>query len=211
MIACYLIYSGFSPNAHHALRFFSVRRTRNAKGVTIPSQIRYVHYYDMLMQLRRQGKPSLMPPDRNPLILTTVSIHGIPKAVRAANVDVWFQISSKDGKFNSRGKIQPERRPAEDFMFWQGSGITGIAALDNDVLVKVYYGTMTGQASMFACWFNTRMLAVEHEGKTELEDEDGEPTTRLVMKKSQLDGAIKDKAHKLYGERMSLELIFHSV
>src|SRR5690349_2051776 len=42
LICCYLLHCGFSPNAAHALRYYGVRRTYNQKGVTIPSQIRYV-------------------------------------------------------------------------------------------------------------------------------------------------------------------------
>jgi len=122
-------------------------------------------------------------------------------------VDVWFQVTSKDGKFNSKGKIPAERRLAEDYLFFQGTGTTGLASLDGDVNLKFANQTLTGQATMFQCWFNTRMLAF---GET-IEDDEGEPITRLVLKKNELDKAIKDKGHKLYADTMTLELIFRSV
>jgi len=203
LISCYLMYSGFSPNADHALRYFAVKRTRNSKGVTIPSQIRYVHYFEKLLQLRRENK---LLPDRNPLILTTVTIHGIPKACRSANVDVWFQLTSKEAKFSSKGKIPAERRLAEDYLFFQGTGLSGLASLDGDVTLKFSNQTLGRQAAMFQCWFNTRMLAFEQTK----ENEDGEAITRLVLKKNELDKAIKDKSHKLYSDTMTLELIFRS-
>lgn len=51
MTACYLMYAGLQPDAQSALHFFAVQRTRNAKGVTIPSQIRYTHYYDRVLKV----------------------------------------------------------------------------------------------------------------------------------------------------------------
>ena len=45
MIACYLVYSKICQDAESALRLFGEKRTRDAKGVTIPSLIRYVHYF----------------------------------------------------------------------------------------------------------------------------------------------------------------------
>jgi phosphatidylinositol-3,4,5-trisphosphate 3-phosphatase/dual-specificity protein phosphatase PTEN len=40
------MYCRHSPDAESALNYFGVQRTKNNKGVTIPSQIRYVHYFD---------------------------------------------------------------------------------------------------------------------------------------------------------------------
>eukprot|EP00732_Lithocolla_globosa_P006385 Lithocolla_globosa_v1_NODE_7384_length_953_cov_8.576837.p1 type:complete len:282 gc:universal NODE_7384_length_953_cov_8.576837:846-1(-) len=45
MICCYLVYSSAMPDSEEALRFYGLKRTKNGKGVTIPSQQRYVHYY----------------------------------------------------------------------------------------------------------------------------------------------------------------------
>ena len=45
MIAAYLLHSGVSSTADAALALFAVRRTHDGKGVTIPSQQRFVRYY----------------------------------------------------------------------------------------------------------------------------------------------------------------------
>jgi phosphatidylinositol-3,4,5-trisphosphate 3-phosphatase and dual-specificity protein phosphatase PTEN len=52
MIASYLLHSGICQSAEDALAMFGRERTHNGKGVTIPSQIRYVHYYENLLRRR---------------------------------------------------------------------------------------------------------------------------------------------------------------
>jgi phosphatidylinositol-3,4,5-trisphosphate 3-phosphatase/dual-specificity protein phosphatase PTEN len=46
MICCYFLYSKKFDNAFDSLRYYALKRTKNKKGVTIPSQIRYVLYFE---------------------------------------------------------------------------------------------------------------------------------------------------------------------
>eukprot|EP01084_Bolivina_argentea_P320188 555515_1 len=60
IIAVYLLYNNRYKSASDAIRYFNTTRCNNPmKGLTVPSQIRYVKYYEKLMLLQRYEK--LMP------------------------------------------------------------------------------------------------------------------------------------------------------
>lgn len=54
IICCYLLYSRYCKSAYEALVFYGKVRTSDGKGVTIPSQIRYVYYFDHFVRWREK-------------------------------------------------------------------------------------------------------------------------------------------------------------
>jgi len=60
MICCYLLHRGRFSNSSDVLNYYALARTNNCRGVTIPSQQRYVGYYSDLIRFRLQYKPSTL-------------------------------------------------------------------------------------------------------------------------------------------------------
>jgi phosphatidylinositol-3,4,5-trisphosphate 3-phosphatase/dual-specificity protein phosphatase PTEN len=59
LICSFLVFKGYS--ARDALGIFADQRTHNSKGVTIPSQIRYVYYLEELLRPRAAPTVELIP------------------------------------------------------------------------------------------------------------------------------------------------------
>ena len=55
MICCYVVFCGRFTTADAAMQYYGIARTKNGKGVTIPSQQRYVQYFgDFILQQQQQ-------------------------------------------------------------------------------------------------------------------------------------------------------------
>jgi len=53
----YLIYCGLKKTAQDARDFYDTQRTHDGKGLTIISQIRYVHYFEQYLLRSKEKKP----------------------------------------------------------------------------------------------------------------------------------------------------------
>eukprot|EP00823_Brevimastigomonas_motovehiculus_P005559 TRINITY_DN4133_c0_g1_i1.p1 TRINITY_DN4133_c0_g1~~TRINITY_DN4133_c0_g1_i1.p1 ORF type:complete len:1108 (-),score=344.27 TRINITY_DN4133_c0_g1_i1:179-3502(-) len=195
MIASYLLYDGVFPNADYALRYYAIKRTTNASGVTIPSQIRYVYYYDRLLQGRRAKREIQT---SNPLILSTVILRPIPKAILQSGVAVWFTVECADSNYSTQKQIEPDRRLSDNYIAFHGNNeLTGITTVDHDVNITFYHSTSLGKEKMFQFWFNTRFC---------VPDNTDDQVCHLTLSKSELDKACKDKKHSMYTDAFRVEL-----
>ncbi|CAB3230476.1 unnamed protein product [Arctia plantaginis] len=201
MVCCYLLYSGQKATADEALKFYGTKRTHDEKGVTIPSQRRYVEYYAALL--------------RSGLQYTKTKIH------------IRELVMSPPPMFNG-GQCSPELTVSqvEAPSFKTGAGyevvregargrvrvcLTHCTPLVGDVRVDVYnkHKMKMRKEKLFHFWFNTFFVAAEL-GAQRLQPLDDSPTLeafKLTLNKWQLDEAHKDKQHKHYAADFKVELI----
>lgn len=83
IISAFLVHTGVAKNTMEALKIFGDVRTLNGKGVTIPSQMRYVHYYE---QVRAIGHI----PKAKPYRVRHFRLHTIPNLDPLGGCDPYF-------------------------------------------------------------------------------------------------------------------------
>jgi phosphatidylinositol-3,4,5-trisphosphate 3-phosphatase/dual-specificity protein phosphatase PTEN len=97
VISAYLLFSGACSTANEALEFFAKERTSNKKGVTIPSQLRYVRYMEYyLKKYHSIGKPF---PFRDVTInIASFTLNPIANFDVGGGCDPYFILSDAEGK-----------------------------------------------------------------------------------------------------------------
>jgi len=80
MISAWMLFSREWAKADDALTFYAAMRTYNKKGVTIPSQIRYVYYFEESIQNPNAYQPKT-------LLLNRIVFHAIPKVAHISDIN----------------------------------------------------------------------------------------------------------------------------
>ena len=97
MICCYLLYSKMFKTAKEALVYYGKIRTANGKGVTIPSQIRYVYYYKEFLNFKKREYHNkiytTMP--RRVVKIYKIRMISIP-SIQNGGIDLTFRFKFKD-------------------------------------------------------------------------------------------------------------------
>ncbi|XP_020287756.1 phosphatidylinositol 3,4,5-trisphosphate 3-phosphatase and dual-specificity protein phosphatase PTEN isoform X2 [Pseudomyrmex gracilis] len=234
MVCCYLLHIKQFPTATEALNYYGNQRTHDRKGVTIPSQIRYVEYYATLVQEGLNYQPVT-------LILRKIQLDPVP-ILNGGQGCLRFVISqSKNRIFSDIYEVR--------------KGMTSICislqhnlAITGDIRVDFYnFRPKMKRKKLFHFWFNTFFVRE----KTNSECDNGElpverstralscdgttmelpmvmshvksrtgsltslgsmpPTLVLRIDKSGLDDAHKDKNHKTFSPDFKVSLFMHCV
>ncbi|GMH40870.1 hypothetical protein BSKO_08774 [Bryopsis sp. KO-2023] len=181
MICCFLIYSGICANAEEAIDLFARRRTMNNKGVTIPSQIRYIRYFE---QILKGGELAAV----QSLNLESVKICGLPKSIQKRLVlGIWVRPPQSEVHPAAIVRVgrslnkewdctDPFVEEEENHYVVQAEDNDVCVTFDNcpyagrggcvvggDVKVQVFFGSASKKKSMFFAWVNTGLLPANHE------------------------------------------------
>lgn len=187
MIACFLVYAD-KMSADKALEVFASKRTHNGKGVTIPSQKRYVSYFEEYLDKFGRDDSKFPYETGVPLVLTNARISPVPKMCLEKS-SVYFTIQGLRGNiiFDSRGDSSICSIVNSVILFACSANIAG------NLKISFKVKDDTGNDNdMFHFWFHSYFIK----------------ENVLFLSKNNIDKACKDKYHKKFDELFSVELFF---
>lgn len=186
MICCYLIYSKIVKSADDALNFYGVMRTENGKGVTIPSQIRYIYYFEHLL------KGGLTYPiNELPIIkISKIKMITIPRFhILKAGCTPYFSIISNETNYEWKSENSKFQSFNDNLSFVEFA-VPNIE-VSGDVRIEFMHKGSMGKVKMCKLTINTFFLP-----------NDGV----FTAKKSMLDYAVKDIENKQFDSKFKLEI-----
>lgn len=192
MICSYLLHNNHFSESTEALKYYGDARTRNAKGVTIPSQRRYVLYYNHL--LRHQLKYT-----RTMVLLKSFEMSPAPSFQNTTCNPFYIIWQQKVKLYQS--KTNEGKKTSEGFAF----DLTQPIPICGDVKVEFFHKDVFKKERMFQFWFNTFFVSQAAVTKEIFEDEPTLKTLELdsnlrsfSIGKDHLDKAHKDSKEKIF-------------
>jgi phosphatidylinositol-3,4,5-trisphosphate 3-phosphatase/dual-specificity protein phosphatase PTEN len=205
MICAYLVHSGECKTAEAAMTKFGKQRTKNGKGVTIPSQRRYVNYYEKLRRsnfsmtahcysitkivISGRGKPS-----------TSFCVFDVGDGCTSDSFTVIFDSEEGSKSFQSDSKTTHTHKVSTHddghYTEFSGGGM-GRMRVCGDFAVQFYQQKGGKRKKTFCYWVNTAFLG----------DGQAESFTQ-ELGKAELDKANKSKK---YGEDFLVATTFKRV
>lgn len=186
MVCCYLLYSHVFYRAYDAFRYYGMARTKNKKGITIPSQIRYTYYFEEAL---KRGWTFEMVPEPT-LELTNIRFITIPNFNMFGGCEPWFKIECGKMTYSSKDHIpMVSYKSSEAFA---DMILEEKVVVKGDVKIEFYNNSLfNSKKKMFTFWFHTGFF---------------DATGKLFIEKYMLDGAWRDKSHKKFPQNFAVEV-----
>ncbi|XP_022097385.1 phosphatidylinositol 3,4,5-trisphosphate 3-phosphatase and dual-specificity protein phosphatase PTEN-like [Acanthaster planci] len=210
MICAYMLHRGLYKTAEEAHQHYASARTMNGKGVTIPSQKRYVEYYGQLINQELEYKPTT-------LLLRKIHLETIP-IISGGTFTPSFTIYQQKVKIFTSPTYESVKRGVKrkEFSLPQPVPVCG------DIKIEFHHRTnMIKKDKLFHFWFNTFFVpscknVAETNGLSQhLPEECNLPGCRhtmvLSLKKDELDKANKDKTNKSFSPNFRVTCVFSDV
>ncbi|KAK7113804.1 phosphatidylinositol 3,4,5-trisphosphate 3-phosphatase and dual-specificity protein phosphatase PTEN-like [Littorina saxatilis] len=210
MICAYMLHRKQFKDADEALRHYGKSRTRDEKGVTIPSQRRYVRYYGDLLKNNLIYKPVS-------LLLKGIKFETIPMFNSSNSCTPFFEVHQL--------KVKVYSSPVYDGISKGDSSyymrVENPVPLCGDVKIEFFNKTMMmKKEKMLHFWFNTFFVeevtsptSIPHSHNSNGAGFVPDPLELLVLTipKADLDRANKDKSHKLFNPNFKVKVYFQSM
>ena len=185
LICCLLMYMNVFNTADECLQYYGMMRVENGKGVTIPSQIRYVSYFETILK-KNMSHPISFVKKR----ITKIRMFTLPMYHKVYTPS--FTIENNGKKYNSgKNKAHVE---GEDFNAVVDYNLDKGFMVEGDVHIIFNRIHILGKKEkIFKFWFNTNFV----------------PENNIYeFKKKSLDKACKDKKNKCFLPGFKIEVYF---
>ena len=182
-ICCLLMFMRVFKTADECLQYYGMMRMESGKGVTVPSQIRYVEYFEKILKYN-MGYPLKFIRK----CFMKIRMFTIPMFQKKYMTS--FSIDNSGFTFNS-GKqkhiLQEQNNAVLDFI------IDNLLIVEGDVQVVFYRNHMLGKKEkIFKFWFNTNFIP--NNGNI------------IEFNKKSIDIACKDKDCKYFKSEFKIEV-----
>ena len=185
MICCLLMYMNIFETAKEALYYYGIMRVENAKGVTIPSQIRYVNYFEQILKEKMPHPIKFIKK-----LITKIRMFTLP--MFGKSIILSFKIKNNGEKYKSEKKKNEIKKEDEfvlvDFDIENGFLVQG------DVNIIFNRDKFLKKEKIFKFWFNTNFIPND--------------CNIYQFKKDEIDKACKDKKCKYYSPLFKIEVHF---
>ena len=189
MICCLLLYMNTFDKAAECLQYYGMMRAENGKGVTIPSQIRYVNYFE---QILKEKMPH--PIEFKKKIITKIRMSTLPKFHKVYTL--FFKIENNGQEYNSEKKKTDFKN--EDLHALVDFDIEKGFLVEGDVKVTFFRGKLLKKKeNILKFWFNTNFIPND--------------CNIYQFTKGEIDKACKDKESKYYKPGFKIEIHFIDV
>ncbi|PRP81837.1 pten, isoform E [Planoprotostelium fungivorum] len=194
MICAYMLYSQEWKKADDALSFYAAMRTYNQKGVTIPSQLRYIRYFASVVG----NNPSVtISPVAPSLLLSRIDLITLPKVCSAEDVSFsvymyktlvyTFREPPKHPQ-KGKGTVLPMSDEEQIVSFVMPESLP----LNGDL--KFDFFQSNNHERLFAFWLNTGFIE----------------NNFVQLPKLELDKINKDKNHKSFDKNFVVRVYFNT-
>lgn len=202
MIAAYLLHSGVCTTAEDALAMFGRERTHNSKGVTIPSQIRYVHYYEAL--LRRAEVFSYTYQITH---IRMITVPNFDPSITGGGCDPYCVIkvllpTSNSHVYKSRSIFNQSKAEPKVKKYYPHEKVVDLELTSHNIFVRGDVNIVLWDQDKYSdddvmcnIWINTAFVERNY----------------LVFDKSAIDRANKDKFHRAFDADFKVEVFLHKV
>ncbi|XP_070545403.1 phosphatidylinositol 3,4,5-trisphosphate 3-phosphatase and dual-specificity protein phosphatase PTEN-like isoform X2 [Ptychodera flava] len=207
MICSYLLHTKKFHTAPEALNYYGQARTHNDKGVTIPSQRRYVEYYGQYIAQNLDYKQTT-------LLLKGIQLDTVPMCSNGTSSPS-FVVSQQKVKIYSSQTYEGVKRGDKCII----CDIPQSLPICGDIKIEFFHKTnmLTKKEKLFHFWFNTFFILEGDRngvtnGTSDLDDQQNSDSDVITytLRKDQIDKANKDKTNKTFSPNFKVRLIFSS-